>query len=284
MWGKTLPAAAANDESLSVRLPRPRPRSASTHFLWLLGAAVFLFAGVVWSGSQAHAEELTPAEAESQRAERAEADRVALLGRLQLAGIASRRAGPPRVHVSAVKLPKAPTLDERKFALARYMAAVVGTHSVDAVVSNSGSLLAQRVLGDGRITIYGGGRSDIASGRVDPRVLALLLYLAEANGQITVSCLLSGHSRYVAQSAADRKRGAAPRVSAHTYGRAVDISSISGIPVIGNQQPGGIVDRAVREILSLPADLQPRQVISLLDLSGPSFRLPDHNDHLHVGY
>ncbi len=54
--------------------------------------------------------------------------------------------------------------------------------------------------------------------------------------------------------------------------------------MIGNQQPGGIVDRAVREILSLPPALQPAQVISLLDLSGPSFRLPDHGDHLHVGY
>jgi hypothetical protein len=275
---------ARHAERLQVRLPRPRPRSASTHFLWLLSAAVFLFAGVVWSGSKAHAVELTPAETRRQAAEWAEADRVALLGRLQLAGIASRRAGPPRAPASVPRQPKAPSLDERKFALARYMTAVVGTDSVDTVVSNSGSLLAQRVLADGRITIYGGGRSDIAAGRVDARVLALLLYLAEANGQITVSCLLSGHSRYVAQSAAERKRGAARRVSAHTYGRAVDISSIGGIPVIGNQQPGGIVDRAVREILSLPPDLQPRQVISLLDLSGPSFRLPDHGDHLHVGY
>ena len=267
-----------------MRLPRPRSQSASTHFLWLLSAAAFLFAGVVWSGSKAHAVALTPAQTRIFEAEQAAADRVALLGRLQLAGIASRRAGPPRPPATVPQTPKAPSLDEREFALARYMTAVVGTDSVDAVVSNSASLLAQRVLADGRITIYGGGRSDIAAGRVDPRVLALLLYLAEANGQITVSCLLSGHSRYVAQSAAERKRGAARRVSAHTYGRAVDISSIGGIPVIGNQQPGGIVDRAVREILSLPADLQPKQVISLLDLSGPSFRLPDHNDHLHVGY
>ena len=101
---------------------------------------------------------------------------------------------------------------------------------------------------------------------------------------MTVSCLIWGHSRFVAQSAADRKAKRPRRVSAHTYGRAVDISSIGGVPVIGNQQPGGIVDRAVQDILSLPAALQPSQVISLLDLSGPSFRLPDHGDHLHVGY
>jgi hypothetical protein len=273
---------ARHAERLQVRLPRPRPRSASTHFLWLLSAAVFLFAGVVWSGSKAHAVELTPAEAKSQKAEWAEADRVALLGRLQLAGIASRRAGPPRAPASVPRQLKAPSLDERQLALLRYMKAV-GTGSVQSLVSQSGSQLAAQVLADDRITLAS-GYGDVAGGRIDARVLALLLYLAEAHGQVTVSCLISGHSRYVAQSAGERKRGAPRRVSAHTYGRAVDISSIGGIPVIGNQQPGGIVDRAVREILSLPSELQPKQVISLLDLSGPSFRLPDHGDHLHVGY
>jgi hypothetical protein len=262
-----------------MRFPRPRSR-ASTHFLWLLSAAAFLFAGVVWSGSKAHAVELSPAEAQSQEAERADADRVELLGRLQLAGIAARRAGPPRARVT--KLPAAPTLDEQERALARYMTAV-GTDSVQAMVSQSGSQLASQVLADNRITLAS-GYGDVAGGRVDPRVLAVLLYLAEAHGEVTVSCLISGHSRFVAQSKADKKAKKPRRVSAHTYGRAVDISSIGGVPVIGNQQPGGIVDRAVREILSLPAALQPSQVISLLDLSGPSFRLPDHGDHLHIGY
>jgi hypothetical protein len=264
-----------------VRFPRPRSR-ASTHFLWLLSAAAFLFAGVIWSGSKAHAVELTPAEATSQEAERANADRVALLGRLQLAGIASRRAGPPRSRVTKPKLPPPPTPSEQNRALVRYMA-WVGVDSVQAMVSQSGSQLSQQVLADDRITLAS-GYGDVAGGRVDPRVLALLLYLAEAHGQVTVSCLITGHSRFVAQSSADRKAKRGRRVSAHYYGRAVDISSIGGIPVIGNQQPGGIVDRAVREILSLPSALQPSQVISLLDLSGPSFRLPEHGDHLHVGY
>ncbi len=262
-----------------MRLPLPRSR-ASTHFLWLLSAAAFLFAGVVWSGSKAHAVGLSPAEAESQETERADADRIELLGRLQLAGIASRRAGPPRARVA--KLPTAPTLDEQERALARYMTAV-GTDSVQAVVSQSGSQLASQVLADNRISL-GSGSGDVAAGRVDPRVLALLLYLAEAHGQVTVSCLITGHSRFVAQTKSEKKRKAPRRVSAHTYGRAVDISMLGGIPIVGNQQPGGIADRAVREILSLPPALQPRQVISLLDLSGPSFRLPDHGDHLHIGY
>jgi len=264
-----------------VRIPHPTARNATTHFLWLLSAAAFLFAGVVWSGSQAHAVELTPAAARSQEAAWAEADRVALLGRLQLAGIASRRAGPPRTPVAT--RPATPTPDEQERALARYMTAV-GAESVEALVTQSGSLLAERVLADERITLGGGGRSDVASGQVDPRALALLLYLAEAHGQVTVSSLITGHSRFVAQTKAEKKRKAPRRVSAHVYGRAVDISSLGGVPVVGNQQPGGVVDRAIAEILSLPSALQPRQVISLLDLSGPSFRLPDHGDHLHIGY
>ena len=235
----------------------------------------------MWSGSKAHAVELSPAEAKSHEVEQADADRIELLGRLQLAGIGSRRAGPPRMPVAKLPAP-APTLDEQKLALARYMTAV-GTDSVETAVAESGSELSAQVLADDRITLAS-GYGDVASGRIDPRVLALLLYLAEAHGQVTVSCLMSGHSRFVAQSTSDRKAKRPRRVSAHTYGRAVDISSIGGVPVIGNQQPGGIVDRAVREILSLPSSLQPSQVISLLDLSGPSFRLPDHGDHLHVGY
>ena len=206
-------APYARWEPGQVRLPLPRSR-ASTHFLWLLSAAAFLFAGVVWSGSKAHAVGLSPAEAESHEAERADADRVELLGRLQLAGIASRRAGPPRVPIVKPKLPAAPTPSEQNRALVRYMA-WVGADSVQAMVSQSGSELAERVLADDRITLAS-GYGDVAGGRVDPRVLAVLLYLAEAHGQVTVSCLISGHSRFVAQSAADKKAKRPRRVSAHT--------------------------------------------------------------------
>ena len=40
-----------------------------------------------------------------------------------------------------------------------------------------------------------------------------------------------------------------------------------------NSRPGGITEKAVRSILLLPAEMQPRQVISLLGLGGPSFPL-----------
>ncbi len=40
----------------------------------------------------------------------------------------------------------------------------------------------------------------------------------------------------------------------------------------------------MRNVLLLPSEMQPRQVISLLGLGGPSFPLANHDDHIHVGY
>jgi hypothetical protein len=73
-------------------------------------------------------------------------------------------------------------------------------------------------------------------------------------------------------------------VSAHTYGLAVDIAALGGRAILGNSQPGGTTEHAVRNILLLPAELRPQQVISLLGLGGPSFPLANHADHIHVGY
>jgi hypothetical protein len=135
--------------------------------------------------------------------------------------------------------------------------------------------LEQKVLDDKRVTIYPGGRDDIANHRINVRVLALIEYLAEAHGQVTISCLFSGHRLYARPGV----------VSAHIYGLAADISEVGGIPILGHQQPNGsITEKTVREILLLPVEMQPRQVISLLGLGGPSFPLANHYNHIHVGY
>jgi hypothetical protein len=137
------------------------------------------------------------------------------------------------------------------------------------------SRLEKQVLNDKRITIYPGGRSDIENHRVNVRVLALIAYLAEAHGQVTISCLISGHRLYARPGV----------ISAHIYGLAADISEVGGVPILGHQQPdGSITEKTVREILLLPVEMQPRQVISLLGLGGPSFPLANHYDHIHVGY
>jgi hypothetical protein len=134
--------------------------------------------------------------------------------------------------------------------------------------------LEKRLLADERLDIYAGGRADIEQGKIDVRVLVLMLYLAEAHGQVTVSSLESGHRLYSRPGV----------ISAHIYGLAVDIAGLHDKSIYGNQEPGGLTERAVRNILLLPAELQPQQVISLLGLGGPSFPLADHGDHIHVGY
>ena len=134
--------------------------------------------------------------------------------------------------------------------------------------------LSKRILNDKRVSIYPGGRSDIQRGRVDIRVLAQIAYLAEAHGQVTVSCLISGHRLYARPGV----------ISAHIYGLAADISMLAGTSILGHQQRESVTEEAVRNILLLPAELQPRQVISLIGMGGPSFPLSNHDDHIHVGY
>ena len=162
---------------------------------------------------------------------------------------------------------------DKAAALARYDRAV----GLDALVNGleaSKASIATRILGDRSISIYQGGRNDIVAGKIDVRVLAMIAYLRESCGQVTVSCLFSGHRLYARPGV----------ISAHIFGRAVDIAGVGGISIQGHQEPGGVTERTVREILLLPAEVMPRQVISLLGLGGPSFPLANHFNHIHIGY
>jgi hypothetical protein len=101
-------------------------------------------------------------------------------------------------------------------------------------------------------------------------------YLAQANREIIVSCLITGHSLYV--------HGRPGLISAHIFGRAVDISAVAGVSITGHQGAGSVTERAIRQLLTLPESVAPVQVISLMTLGGPSFALPDHYDHIHIGF
>jgi hypothetical protein len=162
---------------------------------------------------------------------------------------------------------------DRTLALSRYHRAV-GLSALVRGLEWAKPGLKRKVLRDERISIYWGGREDIKSDRTNVRVLVLLEYLAEAHGQVTVSSLTSGHGYFSRPGV----------VSAHMYGLASDISALGDTTIAGNQQPGSITEEAVRNILLLPSELRPRQVISLLGLGGPSFPLANHFDHIHVGY
>ena len=134
--------------------------------------------------------------------------------------------------------------------------------------------LARQLLDSKRLVIYPGGRHDIGSGFTDVRVLVLLRYLSSRYRDVTVTSLTTGHSFFTASG----------NVSAHSYGQAVDIAALNGRPVLGHQEPGGLTERALHQILQLPGHLEPSQLISLFELGGPSFAMADHADHIHVGY
>jgi hypothetical protein len=163
---------------------------------------------------------------------------------------------------------------DRALALTRYHRAV-GLQALVRGLEWAKPMLTKRLLNDTRVSIYAGGRNDLHAGRVDVRVIVLIRFLAEAHGQVTVSCLESGHRLFSRPGV----------VSAHIYGLAVDIASLGGQVINGhNQLPGSVTEQAVRNMLLLPAELRPVQVISLLGLGGPSFPLANHDDHIHAGY
>ena len=142
-----------------------------------------------------------------------------------------------------------------------------------------GGQLRKRVLHDRRLHIYPGGRADIRGRRVDPRVLITMEYLANSTGSVRVSSLVSGHRLFTA----------AGSVSAHVYGRAVDVTAVGGMRIKHHQGPGSVTERTVRLLLMLPQRMRPRQVVSMMDVDGPtgnrgSFALPDHSDRIQIGY
>jgi hypothetical protein len=186
--------------------------------------------------------------------------------------LASLRKG-QSTWAAALAYSSNPTVADRVVALRHYYRAVGLASLVHGLLSQKRDL-QDRLLHDSRVVMYSGGRADVAAGRVDVRVLATILYLADTFHQVTVSCLVSGHRLYARPGV----------VSAHIYGRAVDIAALNNVSITGHQQPGGLTEQAVRGLLMLPGGMLPKQVISLLGLGGPSFPLANHYDHIHVGF
>jgi hypothetical protein len=283
--GGSVAAAGAKPMPTRPSRARTRPSLPRASRVAVAGAVVGAFAaGMAFSAGpeDARAPLVSPSVAAREQAQAdraAESARVDLLRHLQLAGIAARRVGPPaptaRQLAAARAKPFSVRPDDRAVALETYVQAL-GSDTILNGLDASRAKLQEQVLADPRLHIYAGGRDDVASGKVDVRILALLEYLAQADGSVDVSCLISGHSRYV--------HGRPGVVSAHVYGRAVDLSAVGGVPILGHQEPGGVTEQTILQILALPDSVLPAQVISLLALGGPSFALPDHYNHIHVGY
>ena len=162
---------------------------------------------------------------------------------------------------------------DRAAALARFDRAV-GLKGLVSGLEAAKKSIATRLLSDRNVSIYEAGRNDLVQNKVDVRVLTVIAYLRETFGQVMVSSLISGHRLYARPGV----------ISAHIAGHALDVSGLGDVPIQGHQEPGGMTERAVREILFLPAEVMPRQVISLLGLGGPSFPMADHYNHIHIGF
>ena len=136
--------------------------------------------------------------------------------------------------------------------------------------------LKRIVLHSDDIELYAGGRRDVAEGRIDRRVLATLVFLERSGLKPTVSSLQTGHSLLTASG----------NVSAHSYGHAVDISAINGVPIAGHQGPESITASALDRLVQLQGYLQPNQIISLMTVDGHdnTMSMGDHDDHIHIGF
>jgi hypothetical protein len=155
-----------------------------------------------------------------------------------------------------------------------------GAATAGQVLLMSKEQLQQRVLQDRNLGIYEEGRRDIAAGAIDRRVLATMEYLTAQGLRLTISSLRSGHSY----------RSKSGNVSEHSSGNAMDIASVNGIVINRSTQgKGSITDSTIRQLLQLQGTMKPHQIISLMtpaDFPGADniLALPDHDDHIHVGF
>jgi Transglycosylase SLT domain len=182
----------------------------------------------------------------------------------------------------APKIDPKPILDGWKLleATAIYRAAgdnpfaQVGAGNVTQDLLMPKTALERKVLADPRLSIYSCGRSDIQTGQIDQRILAAMEYLADNGFRLTITSLKCGHGLYTTSGS----------ISEHSTGDAMDIADVNGIPIAGHQGSGSITEIVIKTLLQLQGSMQPHQIISLMNLGGPSFAMADHWDHIHVGY
>ncbi|HUR86647.1 MAG TPA: hypothetical protein VMY78_14995 [Solirubrobacteraceae bacterium] len=131
--------------------------------------------------------------------------------------------------------------------------------------------LVARAVSDPRLELADAAREDLLAGRIDPRLVDVLLQAAERT-PIAVDVLQTGHSYLTAGGS----------VSNHVFGRAADISRVGGSPVT----PGNEAARDLALALShLDAAIRPTEIGSPWDIGGDAyFTDGDHQDHLHVGF
>jgi hypothetical protein len=135
--------------------------------------------------------------------------------------------------------------------------------------------LQRRVLADKRLELSECDRVEVRAGQIDRRVLAVMAYLSEQGFKLTITSMLCGRHGSITTSG---------NVSNHSFGGAIDIATINGVPVLGHQGPGTLTHELLEAVLRLQGTMVPDELISLENLGGPSFAMGDHADHVHIGY
>ena len=127
------------------------------------------------------------------------------------------------------------------------------------------------VLKNSHITLDANGKEDFTKGRMDPRIGALLLRLAEKH-ELTLSSTTSDHPEGTAGGS----------TSNHWFGRALDIATVDGEIV----RPGsGAARKLAEELGRLDDSIRPTEIGSpwAIDVPG-SFSDADHQDHIHIAF
>ena len=150
---------------------------------------------------------------------------------------------------------------------------LLGATASDAFLLSK-SQLERAVLSDPGITIDQCGRHEVASGKVDKRVLAVLAFLSRSGLEPTVTALPCSRRQF----------GPGSALSGADSGGLLQISAINGTAIAGHQGPGTITDLTIRALLTLPKGFAPHQINSLMRYPGsPStYASPAYRSHIEL--
>jgi soluble lytic murein transglycosylase-like protein len=135
--------------------------------------------------------------------------------------------------------------------------ALLGATASDVLLMSKAQL-ERTVLSDPGVTLDACGRHEVASGKLDRRVLATLAFLSRSGLKPTVSALRCSHGPSATSSS----------LSAQNAADAVDISAINGVAIAGHQGAGTITDLTIRTLLTLPGEFVPHAISSLMRYPG----------------
>jgi cell wall-associated NlpC family hydrolase len=137
--------------------------------------------------------------------------------------------------------------------------------------AGSASPQLEALLANPNLELPGAARADLASGRVDPRLVAVLSELTNEH-KIKLSVIITGHDKYSSSGS----------VSNHFVGRGLDIASVDGEIV----RASSIKSRELAEALTdLPESIKPTEVGTPWPIDAPGFFTDGaHQDHLHLAF